>query len=449
MYTSSSYTPNTTPSSNSSAGITPKVQINQIINEASPLFSKEQQIILKRNRAQLEIDVAALRKRKQILQDQLNHIRSDFVSYGELIQLKSSIEYNLTSKNLQDLSNSMNDYIEIVRQNYELEAQCDMLAKRIKKEASRRQNEIEISNEISNALDFSSMTIVFPNINQDIDIQKDNLLKNEIGQLQRKLENIKKDQMSNDIKVPSSNIICEAIGSYARKTETEWQLRSVGSYLIRSQIQNLQKQVVESNSFINKIQETLNKDKEKLTIVNSEANEAVAQAQSNCDSTKVIFEDQLNQMDQAIVQIKKDIERSVLNYNIIIEDIDNLTKKKISNDENDDDNQNNDDDVSNDVKDNNYIFKLNSLKEQKFNLEKEVNELKTKYQTKKSSIQKKESALKRRVTKLSNKYLFNKKLISQYAKTISIKSNNSVDKEMFSLINHIDSTINELRSTVA
>ena len=450
MYTSSSYTPTATPPSNSSGSVTPKVRLNPIINEATPLYTKDQQIIIKRNRAQLEIDVAALRKRKQILQDQLNHIRANFVSYGELVQLKSSIENNLSSRNLQELCNSMNDYIEIIRENYELEAECEILTQRIKKEAKYRQGEIDISDQISDALDFSSMTIHMPEIKNNIDIAKDNLLKNEINQQQKKLEDIKREQMSNDIKVPSSNIVCEAIGSYARRAETEWQLRSIGSNLIRTQIQNLQKQVVESNYFINKIQETLVKDREKLTIVNSQANEAIAKAKSNNDSSKLGFEDQLNQLDQTIIQIKKDIERSVFNYNIINEDINNLSKKKILN-SNEDGDQNDDsgEDDSYDIKDNNYIFKANSLKEQKSILEKEINDLKTKYQAQKASILKRESALKQRVVKLNNKYMINKKLISSYAKTVTLRSNNPIDKDMYSVINHIDSTIDELRSTYA
>ena len=97
MFPSSSYTPNSTPSSNSSTNATPKIRFNQVVKDSSPLYSKEQQIIIKRTKAELEMNIASLIKRKQILINQLNQIKANFVSYGELIQLKSSIEFNSES----------------------------------------------------------------------------------------------------------------------------------------------------------------------------------------------------------------------------------------------------------------------------------------------------------------------------------------------------------------
>ena len=139
MFSSNSTTPTTTPSSNSSSNVTPKVRIYPMLSDASPLFTKDQQIIIQRTKAQLEMEIASLKKRKQILSDQLAHIRSDFISYGELIHLKASIELNHSSMNSQEIDKLMSEYLEIIQENYELSAECEILAKRIKKITKRIQ----------------------------------------------------------------------------------------------------------------------------------------------------------------------------------------------------------------------------------------------------------------------------------------------------------------------
>lgn len=451
MISSSSSTPVTTPSSNSSSNITPKIRPHLIENEASPLFSKEQQIIIQRTKAKLEMEVASFRKRKQILSEQLAHIRSDFLSYGELVQLKASIESNYSSVKTQELNNLMNEYVEIVQGNYELEAECEILIKRIKEESKRRQNEIQLSNQISELFDFSSLSINFPDNSKRSDTSKDVLLKTEISQLEKKLDDIKKEQMRSDIQAPSANIICDAVGSYAKKAESEWQIRSLGSNIIRTQIKNLQKQVIDSTSFINKIEDTLVQEKHKLELARIRTSEAISKAKSSNDSNKLVFEDQLNQMDQTILQIKKDIEMSIIKYDNIMIDIKNLfeeSRKILTNDfnANDDDSE---DDFSKVVNLGNPTSEVNALMEKKKLLEIEINDLKEKYNSQKASIQKKESILKQKVTKLSRQYINNKQVISVQTKMLIPKQEYNIEKKVSSLINHIDSTILELRSTYA
>ena len=164
-----------------------------------------------------------------------------------------------------------------------------------------------------------------------------------------------------------------------------------------------------------------------------------------------LYEDQLNQMDQTILQIKKDIEMSIIKYDNIMIDIKNLfeeSRKILTNDfnANDDDSE---DDFSKVVNLGNPTSEVNALMEKKKLLEIEINDLKEKYNSQKASIQKKESILKQKVTKLSRQYINNKQVISVQTKMLIPKQEYNIEKKVSSLINHIDSTILELRSTYA
>ena len=134
-----------------------------------------------------------------------------------------------------------------------------------------------------------------------------------------------------------------------------------------------------------------------------------------------------------------------------IKDIKNLfeeSRKILTNDfnANDDDSE---DDFSKVVNLGNPTSEVNALMEKKKLLEIEINDLKEKYNSQKASIQKKESILKQKVTKLSRQYINNKQVISVQTKMLIPKQEYNIEKKVSSLINHIDSTILELRSTYA
>ncbi|OHS99625.1 hypothetical protein TRFO_33854 [Tritrichomonas foetus] len=463
---SNSYTPVSSSSPPHPNYVTPKNRVvNPYVYQTPPLFSKAEQIGITQRKNQLEIEIASMKKRLKILQEQSSQVKSNAISIGELTQLKASIQSNLSTTNEKTLVSLMNEYIGIIHDNCELTATCAILTKLIKKGSNKRQKELEMSNQIAEAMDFSSITkVIFPDISKNIDLQRDSLIKTEILQLQNKLDGLKQELIKLDVATPATSLFCEAAGSYTRKTETEWQVRAIGTAQLRTQIQNLQRQIVDSSAFLKKIQDKIADEQAKLTLVKVKSSEAESKARSNNEANTINFKTQLSDMDQTISHLNQEIGISAEKYEKLEKELNDLANKKrygFENDKEDEMGDNSDEDNE----DENYeIDKLHVL-DSPFNknkkvsfdeltvkkaaLEKEVQELRTKYSKRKASIKKKEASLKSQINILSDQYNANRKFLSQKSALYDQRNDSLLEKQMTSLMKKIDSSIMELQSEYA
>lgn len=455
MNVSYASTPQTTSYTNSYSNFTtPKTKTHQPVPQTPPLFSNQQRNEIRRTRASLESEIEYLNKRKIMLLEQSNNVKANIVGLGELSQLKSSVRSHLSSINSKHLTELMDEYIGIVQENNELQARCDILSKLITKEYDNRQNEKELANEIYDTLDFSNLSVNMPELPKDQIQGREPYLTNEINQYQRKLNTLKQELMSENCKVVSSDMLCNAASCYSRNAEAQWENRSIGTNLLNTQIQTLQKHIIDASLFLNQIEESLMEEKKKFSLAQIKASEEEVKAKSKKDSIICGFNTQLSELDQVIQQTKKAIEVSAKSYETILQEI-----KQISHNMNSFHFQTFDNDTDNDVnKSENYI--VNSDKEQipsdlyakllqkRDQLQKENRELSEKYSKQKNFAKKKEVFLKQAIQKLLSKLQTNQTLLMNYTNALS-QTSFPIEKEMTSIIDHIDNTINELRSTYA
>ena len=447
--TTSTYSQSTSPSRDSEI----RRNNQQRILNTPQLYSKADQLGIHQARCNLQIEVASLKKRKEMLIEQHNQVRKNMVSIGELEQMKANIRSNLSTTQSIQLSDLMNEYSEVIRENCNLVATCDIIQKMIAKETKNRENEIEKAKKFAECVDFTSFLYSLPQIsngNVENDSKKNNIMKTEIAQLQHKLDGIRKEMMSCDIIVPPSTMFCEAAATFTRKTETEWQIRSLGAAQLREQIKNLQKQVVESNSYLKKTEDKIMDDRAKLSLLQVTSSENESKTNAKCDMNLMRFKSEMLEIDQNIQQLQRNISVSAETYEKIMKEIQKLETQNTGKDENIDYDDSEEDKIeyliSKYAQETGDKIISSDMIKKKVELEKEVQKLSEKYKKEKKYIKRKEAMMLKQINSLTNRYSSNKQILEKQKIEYFKGKESKLEKEMNKIIDNINNSIVQLRS---
>ena len=426
----------------SSSSVTPLIGRNKFTPEmirTPPLFTKEQREENRRRKDQLEVEIAVLKKRQMMLEAESKKIRENKVSVPELIEMKAEVKLRMANSNGNTLSSLIDEYLEVQQGTRELEAACEMLTEMIKSETEEREKMMEMSDEISQLFDFSQFKVTLP--------QLPAMLPPEVGteqvisQAQTKVSNIRLEQMKYDQVRPDSTAVTDAATAISRRAESEYQLRSHGATLLRYQIQNLQKQMAESESELRKMEKSADDERARLTEYERKKNDTENSVSSSASANANQFKDMLLSMEDEIAKLKSQVNESAQRFDRIQREIDNIGEPDGYVEE-----EESSEYVTGDIIDSQQFDELVRKRQ---SLAMEVQQLKHQYKSMKRSIAHDRARKKDEVGYLYSRIIHNKQVMMQDQMQIKDRYQSPLDKSLAALVKKIDSSITELKSGLA
>ena len=423
----------------------------------SPLFSREDQLEIHRNRRQLEMDITALEHKLKVLKSEIENVRKNVVSQGELTHLKAQTRAKISENQSSERRHLIDEYVETMRGLRAAEASIAVLEQKIKEETMRRNYILEESSSVISALDFSDLKFSSPKMNNadsNYNATSKFDLERTIHQIQEthgtvsSLENVK------GYLPLQANVAKEMTRSF----ETECTLRSLGTASIRQEIQTNQKLLASLEAEIRKIEKDNVKEKDNFDKRKESLNNEIVSHESQLGLATDSFKQQLQQLDDEITSLKSKIADSAVLYDRIIDETKVvLTKMRNASSSSDD----SDEDINEISKSEitsyydatpspitSLLEDESVLQARKRQLQEEIEEIKDQIREMKKKGLRKEQEMKEEITALNEKYKHNKAILLRegYQFNSSSNSSSSLSKNLEMLISKIDNSLNELKS---
>lgn len=460
--TPSSKSPQTPDYSSQSTPFTPLLRRRRPIEpfQTPPLYSKSEQLSFHQQKTTLEMELTTLKQRHQALIAEYKKVKENIVSQGELLCLKAQVCSRMEESHSSELQNKLDEYIEVLHENKQLEATISNLSSQINDTIACRNEIIKESNLIADAHDFSSLEMKLPNC-PPLELAINSTTTLSISRSLQKLQGLKEEISSLDLIKPPIKLQVEAASFYSQCAEARWQLKSLGTNHIRAVLQDLRKELTDSDSDIHKFENSIQSDRLKLEEINTRNHATEAQANADAESNIENFKNQTNHITSLLEKLQINVIKTREAYSKIQADVESLESRyeelnRFERLEPQEQEEEDETDTETSVLSENSteeidLMNINSqleqrLLNQKSELLQNINEMKKELHDSKISLKQKQSALKSEVQALYSKYLENKQMIGK------LKSKNGicpspVDKEIASLMRNIDSNINELRSS--
>lgn len=414
----------------------------------SPLFTRQDQLNIHKQKADLEMEISTLQQRLKTLQIEAKKVKHNIVSQGELTFLKAETRSQISMVNSTQFSDLMNSFVETVREARAASAICTILEQKIREESAHRTQIINESNEIEATLDFSDLGLEYPQL-QVLDTKINNLASQNTERSLSQLRDIQSQliQLTNQ---PKSNPLqADAALEIVRAAESQWHLRSVGTIVVRNEIQNLQRYISENDAYIKKLENELSNCWNNLSEIQLKGQKGEASSSSQVEKSFKNNEKELINFDGQINDLIQKIRMTSQKYDYLCEEIQELEQYQ------GDSSQNTTTDYLEEEEEDSFdepeIFEFETnpiearLNQQKSLLLNDIEQLQTELSTTKKKYKHKEEKLKKQIKKLSNKYKSNKRLINDHA-AIMNSMNSPLGQNITSLIEKIESSIIDIKS---
>ena len=436
----------------------------------TPLFSKEDQIQIHKQKEKLELDIASLEQKRNSLLAEVKRVKENKVSQCELLHLKAETSQKVTETYASKVADLMTNYAEIVKENKAKQSSIEMYELKIADEIAKRPSILNEITQRQTALDLSDIKYKIPEIQkQSVDSQRTHL---DIETLLQLSHSTNKENNELVLAKPAQNIMSEAASEYAKSIESQWKLYLYGSTGLRAQISDLQRRVSESDLLLKKMEnetiEEKRRKEQKLNDMSKQESEISSHNQVTVDS----FHSQITQMDNEIEKLKNSIEDSAKIYENIQQEMDEISDKhraildlSFNNSQNDSHSYTTHtetyDSVSDDFRDGEYEnssikqrsvnsnAETKNLLEKKAKLQEEVMRMRDKYRLMKTNaILRKEKKMSE-ITRLYNRYKASKAKLggNESIEMIVLDDDNTskFSKHISKIISKIDSSIIELK----
>ena len=428
----------------------------------SPLFSREDQIEIHRKRRQLEMDIIALEHQEKILQTELQTIKQNVVSQGELTYLKAQTRSRIAENQSNERTHLIDDYVETMRCVRAAEASIAVLEQKIKEESERRNYILEEGTSVLNSLDFSDIKFTVPKIT-GADPTYNPSTKYE---LDRKVLHLQDTNGTYSSLEKSSDLLplqANVAKAMTKSLEIESTLRSIGTAAIRQEIQINQKLIASQETQLRKFEAENDKKKELLDKRKDEMNAEIVYHETQFGLAKESFKQQIQQLDDETNSLKARITDSAVIFDRIVDET-KVVLSKIQNRATITEEESEDDDVyeyqeysksgvSYDYTQSSAPSLLEDeevLQARKKQLIEEIDEMNDKIKDMKRKGLKKELEMKAKITAMNERYKANKAKLQGFNSPNHNLSNSgsssSLSKSLEVLISKIDNSLNELKS---
>lgn len=416
----------------------------------SPMFTTAVKEKIHRQNAEYQAKIISLREERDRLLKQSQAIKNNIISHDELTFLKAETRSEISLSNSEKLKELMNQYLDVIADISFYKARCSIFEENIKEESERRTQFIKDSNSIYQTLDFSDLTCSCPTIHKHHFDDTPQKIELEIPRMQQHLQSLKNDILDCYYTLKNENPKCrEAALESARSAESQWQLKSLGTMMIRNEIQRLQHYLSNSESEIQKYEADIQNERDSMSNLVIEQQKEEAEALSNYNCRKNEFADNIKLNDQEIQKLSKQIELSSRYYDKIMNEIDTMSSQKnnqiipISNSESiEENNETESDDYTYNIDQNT----LNSLLQKKEQYTKEIEKLKHQLNKQKKKAKLKQNKLLVEIKNLQTKNRRCREILNDFQ--INQDDSDSLAGDIKSLIQKIDSSLTELHTVI-
>lgn len=439
-----------TPMSSKSSSVTPMIRHRKqgVVNPAvfvspgSPLFTKEDQIRIHKQRTELEIQVATLKQRLTTLRFEAQKVKANIVTPGELTVLKAETRSLLSSEHSMKLNDLMNNLTETMRDVAAASATCSTLEHMIDDEIQQREKQVAESQTIAEILSFCDCGATLPQIpNKNLNGTDADYTWNA-----DKLTELRNQMMSIEGRQGNRDLESDAALQMARSAESQWHLKSVGTLALRNEMQRLQRCFADGESELRKMERAKEDEKRKLDAFVDASNHDEGDIAAKFAHAKAEYQQQIQQMDDELSQLKMRVNASAHSYDRICTEINEIRSNEFAQVHPIEDEEE-EDDESECVLEN----PANNLVERKQSLQREIRELEKKYKQTRRAVKKKQADLKSTIRALNSRYMTLHDEKERRAGTLIAEHTDSLQlqREIASLIDKIDSSITDLRSGLA
>lgn len=455
------------PTKESSIPITPLIKslsvsaLESPSSPQNPLFSREDFIEIHKSKRQLEMDVAALEHRYRTLQNEVKQTRRNMVSFGELTLLKAQTRSAIANDQSLHIKQLMDEFVSSIRAVRASQASLSILDQKVSEESEHRTLILEENSAIQNALNFSDIKFRVPELNS--------LTRNLVEVSSFELERSKNHLFETHNEIASMEgarrwitLQSTAAVEMSRSTESECNLRMVGTATLRNEIQTHQRLISSQDLMIRKFDADIESERRRIEKRKLELHDERLDHENRMKAALESFNQQIALLTAEEETLKSRLAESALLYDKIndekriIESRFNSLTMSVDDIE-DSDEEMNVTQVS--LTDESTSLSLSQavsneeerlLRERKAELEREIYELKTQFRITKEKGKKKESKIKNKITKLHDKYSYVKALLDKKSKKIQLAHNaNSSSSDIYrnieDLVHKIEFSVQEAK----
>ena len=409
----------------------------------SPLFTHEDHTRIHKERMKLEMVVATLNQRLQSLRLEAQKVKENVVSQGELTVLKAETRTNLSTANSIRLNDLINLFTETMRDVSAASATCDTLEQMIDEEIRFREQFVNESATVANALCFDEYHLRLPHLlSQNVKPVNDTDI--DASRCEQRITEIRGEIATIESSINFSSIESTAALEMARSTESQWNLKSAGTFSLRNEIQRLQKYLADGESQVRDLEQANESERARFDEFVNASTQDVTQMDERLRQASEEWGREVAQLDEQCRQLQMRVKMAAASYDRIcaeIVELDSAEHGDLS--DSGEDFEDEEEDVP--------VQTPQQLTDEKVSLEKEIHDLEKKYKHAKSAVKKKETSLKTSIRSLNARYHHLKE--EQKLRAGSLLSQHSdssyLQKEIASLIQKIDGSITELRSDLA
>ena len=387
----------------------------------------------------LQVQIQTLRQRKVILQRQVQTKVVNRVSIPELLKFKSELKAMRNRNEAMKISQMMDELAETLRAKTQARVECAALERKIDAEKKRRDEVVRSSAEVSDLMDFRGFGLMELNLAalqsgecEDLEAQKRALgeLKSEVLRLNPERAIFGRQK--------------EAALEVARSTAAEVLLSKKNRNIIQMSIDTMRSMLKEVEADIGRVEgENRILANRKSSTERDGSRKAVDSEQSN-KRQSAMYKSELRQLDEEIAQLVIKIDQSAQMYDKICMMISDLQNRgaEVTGSQSElfelMDEEESDIDLGGQTADVEEMFR-----QQKLELERDVQRLRLEYETQRSVRKAEQAKLKERIHQLYCKLHSNERLIAYFEDT-SQSSYHSV----YDLLNPVGSGLSDSKAFV-
>jgi hypothetical protein len=196
----------------------------------------------------------------------------------------------------------MVEFVETVRESSAITAQCSIFEQMIVDETNHRQQIVTESSSIADVLSFDENSISLPKIVRHDPIPSSDADSKRNDQL---LRDTRSAILSLEIPRHAQDLEPEAALEIARFAESQWNLRSAGTYSLRNEIQRLQRAATEGDSLLRKTQAARDAEEQKNTEASLRSHQEEVAIEASARESSLEFARELEEFDDQLRHLKQ------------------------------------------------------------------------------------------------------------------------------------------------
>ena len=415
------------------------------------MYSKEDLKVLRKKRDRLENEVALLMQKLETLKQEAERIRASRATEGDLTVMRAETREQMSQTYSQQIGDSMSELSDELRDCKAAKAMCAVFERQLKEAEVLKKYRSDEAKAIENLFNFDDMGIIeMPMECQSIDLNGDEM---EVDGLALRLKKIKRELGEMNARTVLTTPERDAALSVGKVQDMQLKVYFENPRLLRVDVHHLEKVLKDQTATLRKVNEDVQYEARKLSIVEGEGQQMESDAQAQIMARKLIYEKEAEQLDEEMEGLKKRIDQEADMFETIKSEIEKLIADEQDRrgrlaeiqeaQEVESETESEESEVKVEVKrqvtqaEANLIIQRNALQF-------EVKEAENRLKEERSRLLHREEKLKNAIKALYQRYSVRKRQLIEEYQTMD-SSSSKLDGAIGELIGKIDGSINELK----